>query len=79
MKARPKLHLKDTAQIEVLKSILADPFAPYTRALRNECVAKTGLKWSQVYKWNFDRVTLIRQREAQRLKPIFLVEKAKRI
>lgn len=78
MKNRSKLHLKDAAQIEVLESILADPFTPYTRALRKECVTRTGLKWSQVYKWNFDRITLSRQREAQRLQPVFLIEKIKR-
>jgi hypothetical protein len=78
MKNRPKLHLKDAAQIEVLESILADPFTPYTRALRKECVTRTGLKWCQVYKWNFDRITHKREREAQLLKPVFLIEKIKR-
>jgi hypothetical protein len=78
-KTRTIIHMKDAAQIEVLKSILADPFTPYTRALRRECVLRTGLRWCQVYKWNFDRITLNRQREAKRLRPIFRVEKVKRI
>jgi hypothetical protein len=78
-KTRTNIHFKDAAQIEVLKSILADPFTPYTRALRRECELRTGLKWCQVYKWNFDRIILSRKRKAKNPRPVFRVKKVKRV
>ena len=50
-----KRQRKSEWQVLALKKMFRELEGPITRAVREEAVSMTGLKWSKIYKWLFDQ------------------------
>lgn len=49
------IYRKKLWQRKFLLRTFRDLHRPITNELREECIEKTGLKWSKIYKWLFDK------------------------
>ena len=79
----PEMFRKHKWQTEILNELFKDVNLKITCELRNKAVRLTGLKWTKIYKWIFDkRVALrshkIKKQALKEIPPVFTIVKVNR-